>query len=158
MARDESLLKENGVTHVVNTAQGKRFGQVNTDADFYSGSGISYYGIPGHDSVKFDISKYFQEAADFISEGCAKGNETTLGPMPDGVHHKLWFKCLGPYSLDELLLAKSDNLSICRKSLCSLSSGNKPFNDCGYCLSHVTWENGRFGGIAAYFEKQSSDA
>lgn len=41
---------------------------MDTDGKFYEGSGICYHGIPGHDSVKFDISKHFQEAAEFVKQ------------------------------------------------------------------------------------------
>lgn len=69
LARDITWLKSNKVTHVVNTAQGKRFGQVDTDASFYDESGIQYYGVPGHDSIKFDIKKHFEESSAFIDQG-----------------------------------------------------------------------------------------
>lgn len=72
IARDKMRLVREGFTHVINCAQGKRFGQVDTDEDFYAETGINYLGIPGHDSVKFDISKHFKEAADFM-KSCENG-------------------------------------------------------------------------------------
>ncbi|XP_067951646.1 dual specificity protein phosphatase 3-like [Watersipora subatra] len=74
LARDISSLEAKGIKHVVNCSQGRRFGQVNTGKDFYEGSGILYHGIPGHDSVKFDISVYFEPAASFIEEGLRSGS------------------------------------------------------------------------------------
>ena len=73
LARDVTWLKSNGITHVVNCAQGKRFGQVDTDASYYYQTGIQYFGIPGHDSVKFDITKHFEESSSFIDEGNKSG-------------------------------------------------------------------------------------
>ena len=73
LARDLTWLKSNGITHVVNCAQGKRFGQVDTDASYYDQTGIQYFGIPGHDSVKFDITKHFEESSSFIDEGNKSG-------------------------------------------------------------------------------------
>ena len=66
-------LKDKGVTHVVNCAQGKRFGQVDTNTEFYSEANISYFGISGHDSIKYDISIHFNDAANFIEEGLKSG-------------------------------------------------------------------------------------
>lgn len=66
-------MEEKKITHIVNCAQGKRFGQVDTTAEDYVGADISYLGIPGHDSIKFDITPYFTRAADFIREGCCEG-------------------------------------------------------------------------------------
>ena len=34
---------------------------------------LHYFGIPGHDSVKFDITKHFEESSSFIDEGNKSG-------------------------------------------------------------------------------------
>jgi len=72
-AKDIPELKKNQITCVINCAQGKRFGQVDTNEQYYADSGISYFGIPGHDSVKFDLSLYFKDAAEYIKEKLETG-------------------------------------------------------------------------------------
>lgn len=76
-------LKRQGVTHILNAAEGNSFMHVNTNADFYAGTGIIYHGIPASDTDHFDISVYFDEAADFIEKALAfkngkgQGDETS---------------------------------------------------------------------------------
>ncbi|CAL9693518.1 unnamed protein product [Knipowitschia caucasica] len=67
-------LKRLGITHILNAAEGNSFMHVNTSADFYSGSGITYHGIPASDTDHFDLSVFFQEAADFIASALAYKN------------------------------------------------------------------------------------
>uniref|UniRef100_A0A8C6UYJ8 Dual specificity protein phosphatase n=1 Tax=Neogobius melanostomus TaxID=47308 RepID=A0A8C6UYJ8_9GOBI len=67
-------LKRLGITHILNAAEGNSFMHVNTSADFYGGSGITYHGIPASDTDHFDISVYFEEAADFIAKALAYKN------------------------------------------------------------------------------------
>lgn len=61
-------LKRQGVTHVLNAAKGNSFMHVNTGPEFYASTGIIYHGIPASDTDHFDISVYFEEAADFIEK------------------------------------------------------------------------------------------
>ncbi|XP_065207341.1 dual specificity protein phosphatase 3 [Planococcus citri] len=77
-AKNIEYLKEIGVTHVLNTAEGDRFGMVNTNADYYKGSGIKYLGLPLKDLPTESISKYFHQAADFIDEGLASGGKVVV--------------------------------------------------------------------------------
>uniref|UniRef100_A0A665V8V7 Dual specificity protein phosphatase n=1 Tax=Echeneis naucrates TaxID=173247 RepID=A0A665V8V7_ECHNA len=63
-----------GVTHILNAAEGNSFMHVNTNAEFYAGTGIIYHGIPASDTDHFDISVYFEEAADFIEKALAYKN------------------------------------------------------------------------------------
>lgn len=67
-------LKRQGVTHILNAAEGNSFMHVNTDAEFYAGTGIIYHGIPASDTDHFDISVYFEEAADFIEKALTYKN------------------------------------------------------------------------------------
>lgn len=67
-------LKRLGITHVLNAAEGNSFMHVNTSGEFYAGSGIVYHGIPASDTDHFDISVYFEEAADFIEKALAYRN------------------------------------------------------------------------------------
>lgn len=77
-------LKRQGVSHILNAAEGNSFMHVNTNAEFYAGTGIIYHGIPASDTDHFDISVYFDEAADFIEKALAykngKGQEVDICP------------------------------------------------------------------------------
>ncbi|XP_032392854.1 dual specificity protein phosphatase 3 [Etheostoma spectabile] len=67
-------LKHRGITHILNAAEGNSYMHVNTNAEFYAGSGITYRGIPASDTDHFDISVYFEEGADFIEKALAYKN------------------------------------------------------------------------------------
>ncbi|XP_069000889.1 dual specificity phosphatase 29-like [Embiotoca jacksoni] len=58
-------LKDLGVTHILNAAEGK-CNNVLTGADYYSDMGIQYYGVEADDKPTFSISQYFCPAAHFI--------------------------------------------------------------------------------------------
>ncbi|KAI7803107.1 dual specificity phosphatase 3 [Triplophysa rosa] len=66
VARDLTRLKQLGVTHILNAAEGESDMHVNTSAEFYSVSGIIYHGVPAIDDDDFDLSRYFEEASGFI--------------------------------------------------------------------------------------------
>ncbi|XP_069096963.1 dual specificity protein phosphatase 13B-like [Pleurodeles waltl] len=66
-ALDKGLLRELGITHILNAADG-RF-HVNTGAKFYCEMGIDYYGIEADDDPEFNLSVYFNSAARFIRAG-----------------------------------------------------------------------------------------
>lgn len=68
---DAARLKRQGVTHVLNAAEGNSFMHVNTGAEFYAGTGLVYRGIPASDTDHFDIGVYFEEAADFMEKALA---------------------------------------------------------------------------------------
>ncbi|XP_029364589.1 dual specificity protein phosphatase 3-like isoform X2 [Echeneis naucrates] len=74
VATNVMRLKRLGVTHILNAAEGNSFMHVNTNAEFYAGTGIIYHGIPASDTDHFDISVYFEEAADFIEKALAYKN------------------------------------------------------------------------------------
>ncbi|XP_024920198.1 dual specificity protein phosphatase 3-like isoform X2 [Cynoglossus semilaevis] len=61
-------LKRLGVTHVLNAAEGNSHMHVNTSADFYAHTGITYHGIAASDTDHFDLSVYFEAAAEFIGK------------------------------------------------------------------------------------------
>uniref|UniRef100_A0A8C7WRU0 Dual specificity protein phosphatase n=1 Tax=Oryzias sinensis TaxID=183150 RepID=A0A8C7WRU0_9TELE len=67
-------LKRIGITHILNAAEGNSFMHVNTSAQFYAGTGIVYHGVPASDTDHFDISVYFQEAAEFIETALRSKN------------------------------------------------------------------------------------
>uniref|UniRef100_A0A3P9JB09 Dual specificity protein phosphatase n=1 Tax=Oryzias latipes TaxID=8090 RepID=A0A3P9JB09_ORYLA len=67
-------LKRIGITHILNAAEGNSFMHVNTSSQFYAGTGIVYHGVPASDTDHFDISVYFQEAAEFIETALRSKN------------------------------------------------------------------------------------
>eukprot|EP00069_Balaena_mysticetus_P006837 bmy_18814T0 len=50
---------------------------VNTNANFYKDSGITYLGIKANDAQEF-LSTYFEKAADFINQALAQKNGRVL--------------------------------------------------------------------------------
>ncbi|KAM8924605.1 dual specificity protein phosphatase 13B-like [Pelodytes ibericus] len=66
-ARDKSVLRELGITHVLNAASGRY--RINTGKDFYRDLKIDYYGVEADDDANFDLSIYFHPAAQFIRTG-----------------------------------------------------------------------------------------
>lgn len=74
MAQDIPKLQKLGITHVLNAAEGRSFMHVNTNANFYKGSGITYLGIKANDTQEFNLSAYFERAADFIDQALAQKN------------------------------------------------------------------------------------
>lgn len=67
-------LQRLGVTHILNTAEGNSFMHVNTNTEFYAGSGITYHGIKANDTEQFNLSAFFEEGADFIDKALAHAN------------------------------------------------------------------------------------
>lgn len=104
VAMDVVRLRRQGVTHVLNAAEGDSLMHVNTGAQFYAGTDIVYHGVPASDTDHFDISVYFEEAADFIEKALAYKNGR--GPQPP-------VKC---YNVDKCYLwvaRPSGNLRVC---------------------------------------------
>lgn len=60
-------LKDLGITHVLNAAEGK-WNNVLTGADYYSDMNIQYCGVEADDKPSFNISQYFCQTAEFIHE------------------------------------------------------------------------------------------
>ncbi|XP_028844497.1 dual specificity protein phosphatase 3 [Denticeps clupeoides] len=71
VAQNVMRLQKLGVTHILNVAEGNSFMHVNTSAEFYAGTGITYHGIKANDTEQFDISAFFEEAAGFIEHALA---------------------------------------------------------------------------------------
>ncbi|KAK2120915.1 hypothetical protein P7K49_002301 [Saguinus oedipus] len=74
-------LQKLGITHVLNVAEGRSFMHVNTNANFYKDSSITYLGIKANDTQEFNLSIYFERAADFIDQALAQKD---LLPGKDG--------------------------------------------------------------------------
>lgn len=81
VAQNVMRLQRAGVTHILNVAEGNSFMHVNTNAEFYTGTGITYHGIQANDTEQFNISAFFEEAADFIDKALAHGKGWSLVPL-----------------------------------------------------------------------------
>ncbi|KAI1896554.1 hypothetical protein AGOR_G00095970 [Albula goreensis] len=71
VAQNIMRLQRLGVTHILNAAEGNSFMHVNTNAEFYAGTGITYHGMKANDTEHFDLSAFFEEGADFIEKALA---------------------------------------------------------------------------------------
>lgn len=73
-AKDKHFLRRMGINYVLNTAEGKRYTQVDTDHIYYRDCpGLRYKGFQLMDLPSTDISKYFYIAANFIDEAVSSG-------------------------------------------------------------------------------------
>nr|XP_015799685.2 dual specificity phosphatase 29 [Nothobranchius furzeri] len=70
-------LKDLGITHVLNAAEGK-WNNVFTGANYYSSMNIQYYGVEADDKPTFLISQYFFPAAEFIHEALSHPQSKVL--------------------------------------------------------------------------------
>ncbi|XP_069681450.1 dual specificity protein phosphatase 3 [Periplaneta americana] len=77
-AEDKAYLKKIGITHVLNTAEGNRFGMVNTNKVYYRDTNIKYLGIQLIDLPMTNISVHFQETADFIEDAVKSGGKVLV--------------------------------------------------------------------------------
>ncbi|XP_032528858.2 dual specificity protein phosphatase 13B-like isoform X1 [Danaus plexippus] len=81
-AKDKAFLRRMGINYVLNTAEGKRYTQVDTDHIYYRDCpGLRYKGFQLMDLPTTDISKYFHIAANFIDEGISRGGRVLVHCM-----------------------------------------------------------------------------
>ncbi|XP_026496616.1 dual specificity protein phosphatase 13B-like isoform X1 [Vanessa tameamea] len=81
-AKDKVFLRRMGINYVLNTAEGKRYTQVDTDHLYYRDCpGLRYKGFQLMDLPTTDISKYFHIAASFIDEGISRGGRVLVHCM-----------------------------------------------------------------------------
>lgn len=71
-------LKKIGVTHVLNTAEGKRSGLVDTNEDFYYPYGIKYKGLKLLDVSQTNIKVHFFDVAQYIDEALSSGGKVLV--------------------------------------------------------------------------------
>lgn len=71
-------LRNMGITHLLNTAQGKSNYHVNANHVMYRKVNIEYLGIEATDQMNFDLSVYFQKGADFIEKGLNSGGKVMV--------------------------------------------------------------------------------
>lgn len=75
-ATNKAFLRLMGFTHVLNTAEGSRFGQVDSGHRYYRDMPeIRYMGFPMTDQPSTDIARYFYIAAKFIENGVNSGGK-----------------------------------------------------------------------------------
>ncbi|XP_068923658.1 dual specificity protein phosphatase 3 isoform X2 [Petaurus breviceps papuanus] len=84
VAQDISKLQQLGITHVLNAAEGKSFMHVNTNAQFYEGTNITYLGIKANDTEEFNLSVFFEKAAEFIDKALAQKDGKVLVHCREG--------------------------------------------------------------------------
>ncbi|PSN46363.1 hypothetical protein C0J52_12918 [Blattella germanica] len=77
-AKSIPYLTEMGINNVLNTAEGNGFGMVNTNREYYKKTSIRYLGLPLKDLPMTNISKYFNETADFIDCAIRSGGKVLV--------------------------------------------------------------------------------
>lgn len=70
-------LKQLGITHVLNAAEGK-FNNVLTGAEYYSDANIQYMGVEADDKPTFNLSQYFCSTTQFIHEALSDARNKVL--------------------------------------------------------------------------------
>ncbi|XP_015270018.1 PREDICTED: dual specificity protein phosphatase 13 isoform B-like [Gekko japonicus] len=70
-ARSKTVLQELGITHILNAADGPY--NINTGARYYRDLPVEYYGVQAFDDTSFDMSIFFQDAADFMHKALKTG-------------------------------------------------------------------------------------
>ncbi|KAG7236329.1 hypothetical protein INR49_001026 [Caranx melampygus] len=76
-ALERAGLRELGITHVLNAAEGK-FNNVLTGAGYYRDMDILYYGVEADDKPTFNITQYFYPAMQFIHEALSHSQNKVL--------------------------------------------------------------------------------
>jgi hypothetical protein len=74
LAMDLIKLKKLGFTHILNAAEGRKFGQINTSATYYEEAGIHYLGFSIIDNPTYKIGMHFEEAIKFLEEALNNKN------------------------------------------------------------------------------------
>ncbi|XP_051529784.1 dual specificity phosphatase 29-like [Myxocyprinus asiaticus] len=82
-ARDKALLRQLGISHVVNAAHGPA--HIDTGADFYSDVDVQYHGVEAPDNRDFDITPFFYPTASFIYKAVTQQEGKVLVHCARGV-------------------------------------------------------------------------
>jgi len=77
-AINKFYLKKLGVTHVLNTAEGKRSGLVDTNEGFYNPYGIKYKGLKLLDVSQTNIKVHFSDVAQYIDDALSSGGQVLV--------------------------------------------------------------------------------
>ena len=67
-AKNKVYLQRIGITHILNTAEGKTLGMVDTNSSFYRNEPFKYLGYRLNDLPGENISLVFEHAASFIDD------------------------------------------------------------------------------------------
>merc|ERR1712215_98391 len=73
-----SYLKDLGITHVLNAAEGDWVASVSIDQEEYKEHGVEYWGMKCNDLETVDISVYFQDTANFIDLALSGGGKVLV--------------------------------------------------------------------------------
>lgn len=87
-AKNKPYLQRIGITHVLNAAEGKKFGMVNTDRSYYRDTAIKYLGLQMLDLPSTDIAQFFFSAAAFIDDAVVTGGKINLYRKPIHIFKK----------------------------------------------------------------------
>lgn len=78
-AKNKTYLRMMGITHVLNAAEGCRYGQVDTGHSYYRDMpNVRYMGFPMMDTPSQDIARYFYVAAKFIDSAISSGGKVLV--------------------------------------------------------------------------------
>lgn len=78
---DPVKMKQLGFTHILNAAEGRKYGQINTSATYYEEAGIHYQGFSIIDNPTYKIGKHFEEAIKFLEEALSnKKSKSSILP------------------------------------------------------------------------------
>lgn len=80
-AKNKKYLQMLGITHLLNAAEGKKYGFVHTDENYYFDAKIKYLGLPLADLPHVDISKYFDIVVSFIDEALSNNGKVFVHCM-----------------------------------------------------------------------------
>lgn len=81
IATNKTVLKEMGITHVLNAAEGKGFMRVDTSEEYYKHLDITYFGLACSDDETTKIAEYFDTASDFIDNALTSGGKILVNCM-----------------------------------------------------------------------------
>ncbi|XP_077992354.1 dual specificity protein phosphatase 3-like isoform X2 [Glandiceps talaboti] len=65
-AKDLEKLYQLGITHILNVAQGKGIGYVDTDGSYYESAGFTFKGVKATDVEEFELLPFWDDTSKFI--------------------------------------------------------------------------------------------
>ena len=74
-ASNVTFLKKHGITHILNTAEGKEEGLVDLSQEYFKDSEIKYMGFPLWDCPNCNILPYLGPASEYINDAIANGGK-----------------------------------------------------------------------------------
>lgn len=110
---DPKRCVEKGVTHVLNAAQGSKFGNVNTNESMFIPFNIKFMGVPAQDTMGFNLSAYFTSATQFIANALEDSNSKVYIHCVQGISRSTTLLCA--FLMMERHLTAEDALTIVRR-------------------------------------------